>query len=68
MLRIRPSRGGISTVKELKMYRVIWTDCVGNVHEKNYRYLGSAIKKVFAVYEWYKNGRIFKDNELMWGV
>lgn len=49
------------------MYRVIWTDWDGNVCEKDYRYLGNAINKVFAVHGWYKNGGLFKDNELIMG-
>lgn len=42
------------------MYRVIWRDYINNIHTKQYKNIGSAIKKCFRVYGWYKNGNVYR--------
>ena len=47
------------------MYKVIWKDGCGNVNEKIYKYIGCAMRKIFAVRGWYKNGELIdiEDNK-----
>ena len=42
------------------MYKVIWQDWCGNEHEKIYKYIGCAMRKIFAVRGWYKNGNLIR--------
>lgn len=44
----------------MKNYEVVWTDYCGNVHRKKYKTIESAMKKLFAVYGWYKNGKLYR--------
>lgn len=44
----------------MKNYAVEWTDYCGNAHRKEYKTIESAMKKVFAVYSWYKNGELYR--------
>lgn len=41
-------------------YLVRWKDYCGNIHEKQYKTVNRAIKKLFAVYGWYKNGECIR--------
>lgn len=44
----------------MKKYLVKWRDYVGNEQSKEYKTIGRAIKKTFAVYGWFKNGECIR--------
>ena len=44
----------------MKNYAVEWTDYCGNVHRREYKTIGRAMKKLFAVNGWYKNGKLYR--------
>lgn len=41
-------------------YKVIWQDYLGQERSKLYVTVESAIKKTFAVYGWFKNGKCIR--------
>lgn len=41
-------------------YKVTWQDCLGQEHSKLYVTVESAIRKTFAVYSWFKNGKCIR--------
>lgn len=45
------------------MYIIKWVDYEGNEHSKTYKRVETAMKKVFAIKGWFKNGQLYRNDE-----
>lgn len=44
----------------MKVYLVKWVDYCGEQRQKEYKTIEAAMKKVFVVCSWFKNGAIYR--------